>query len=37
MPRTQQAARAGSVSRALATDRLGVPAVLSFVLAGVAR
>ena len=29
-------ARAGTVSRALARDRLGVPAVLFFVLAGVA-
>jgi amino acid transporter len=33
---TQQAARPGRVSSALARDRLGVPAVLSFVLAGVA-
>ncbi len=37
MSRTQAAvSRPGSVSRALARDRLGVPAVLSFVLAGVA-
>jgi len=36
MSPTRQAARTGSVSRALAADRLGVPAVLSFVLAGVA-
>ena len=37
MSRTQAAAsRPGSVSRALARDRLGVPAVLVFVLAGVA-
>jgi amino acid transporter len=36
MSRTQQAARRSSVSSALARDRLGVPAVLSFVLAGVA-
>ncbi len=28
--------RPGAVSRALASDRLGVPAVLFFVLAGVA-
>jgi amino acid transporter len=33
---TKQAARPGRVSSALARDRLGVPAVLSFVLAGVA-
>jgi amino acid transporter len=33
---TQQAARPGRVSSTLARDRLGVPAVLSFVLAGVA-
>jgi amino acid transporter len=36
MSPTRQAARTGSVSRALAADRLGVPAVMSFVLAGVA-
>ena len=37
MSRTQAAAsKPGSVSRALARDRLGVPAVLSFVLASVA-
>jgi hypothetical protein len=37
MSRTHAAAsRPGSVSRALARDRLGVPAVLSFVLASVA-
>ncbi|HEV2376183.1 MAG TPA: APC family permease [Streptosporangiaceae bacterium] len=37
MPRTQTATRKNSaVSRALAQDRLGVPAVLFFVLAGVA-
>ena len=37
MSRTQVAGtRPGSVSRALARDRLGVPAVLFFVLAGVA-
>ena len=36
MSPTRQASRTGSVSRALAADRLGVPAVLSFVLAGVA-
>jgi amino acid transporter len=36
MSRTPIAARPGSVSRALAADRLGVPAVLFFVLASVA-
>jgi amino acid transporter len=36
MSRTQAAARPGSMSRELARDRLGVPAVLFFVLAGVA-
>jgi amino acid transporter len=36
MSRTQTASRPSSVSRALARDRLGVPAVLFFVLAGVA-
>jgi amino acid transporter len=37
MSRTQTAhGRPGAVSRALAADRLGVPAVLFFVLAGVA-
>jgi len=37
MSRTQTArGKAGSVSRALARDRLGVPAVVFFVLAGVA-
>jgi amino acid transporter len=37
MTRTQTAAaKPGAVSRALAKDRLGVPAVLGFVLAGVA-
>ncbi|HUY51923.1 MAG TPA: APC family permease [Streptosporangiaceae bacterium] len=37
MPRTHTAAtKPGSVSRALARDRLGVPAVLFFVMAGVA-
>ena len=37
MSRTQPAAaRTSAVSRALARDRLGVPAVLFFVLAGVA-
>ena len=37
MSRIQAAAsRPGGVSRALARDRLGVPAVLSFVLASVA-
>jgi GNAT superfamily N-acetyltransferase len=36
MSPTRQAARTGRLSRALAADRLGVPAVLSFVLAGVA-
>ena len=37
MPRTQTAqSKPGGVSRALARDRLGVPAVLFFVLAGVA-
>ena len=37
MSRTQTAgAKPSSVSRALARDRLGVPAVLFFVLAGVA-
>jgi hypothetical protein len=36
MSRTHMAGpRPGSVSRALARDRLGVPAVLFFVLAGV--
>ena len=32
----QAAARPGTVSSALARDRLGVPAVLAFLLAGVA-
>jgi amino acid transporter len=36
MSATRHGARTGRVSRALAADRLGVPAVLSFVLAGVA-
>ncbi len=37
MPRTQTTgSKPGAVSRALARDRLGVPAVLFFVLAGVA-
>jgi hypothetical protein len=37
MSRTQTApGKPGAVSRALASDRLGVPAVLFFVLAGVA-
>ena len=36
MPRTHTTAKPGTVSRALARDRLGVPAVLFFVLAGVA-
>jgi amino acid transporter len=36
MSRQQPRTRPGSVSRALARDRLGVPAVLFFVLAGVA-
>jgi hypothetical protein len=37
MSRTEATgSRPGSVSRALARDRLGVPAVLFFVLAGVA-
>jgi len=37
MSRTQATgSRPGSMSRALARDRLGVPAVLFFVLAGVA-
>ena len=36
MSRTQFAGKPSSVSRALARDRLGVPAVLFFVLAGVA-
>jgi len=36
MSRMQTRARPGSVSRALAADRLGVPAVLFFVLASVA-
>ena len=36
MSRTQAGTKPGSVSRALARDRLGVPAVLFFVLAGVA-
>jgi amino acid transporter len=36
MPRTQMTTKPSSVSRALARDRLGVPAVLFFVLAGVA-
>ncbi len=37
MPRTRTAGgRPSSVSKALARDRLGVPAVLFFVLAGVA-
>ena len=36
MSRQQARTRPGSVSRALARDRLGVPAVLFFVLAGVA-
>ena len=34
--RTSVAARPGAVSRALARDRLGIPAVLFFVLAGIA-
>ncbi len=34
--RTPVAARPGAVSRALARDRLGIPAVLFFVLAGIA-
>ena len=33
---TPAPARRGTVSRALARDRLGVPAVLAFILAGVA-
>jgi amino acid transporter len=36
MSRTQTTPRPGQVSRALAQDRLGVPSVLFFVLAGVA-
>ena len=36
MSRTQAPAKPSAVSRALARDRLGVPAVLFFVLAGVA-
>ena len=37
MSRTHAAGpRQGSVSQALARDRLGVPAVLAFILAGVA-
>ena len=36
MPRMQAPAKPSAVSRALARDRLGVPAVLFFVLAGVA-
>jgi amino acid transporter len=36
MSRTHMAAKPSAVSRALARDRLGVPAVLFFVLAGVA-
>jgi amino acid transporter len=36
MPPAQTASRPGAVSRALARDRLGIPAVLFFVLAGVA-
>ncbi len=36
MPKQLTAPKPGSVSRALARDRLGVPAVLFFVLAGVA-
>ena len=36
MSRTQAPAKPSTVSRALARDRLGVPAVLFFVLAGVA-
>ena len=37
MSRTHTAgSRPGSVSQALARDRLGVPAVLAFILAGVA-
>jgi amino acid transporter len=36
MSRTAPAARAGTVSRALARDRLGVPSVLAFVLASIA-
>jgi hypothetical protein len=36
MSRTAPVARAGTVSRALARDRLGVPSVLAFVLASIA-
>ena len=36
MSRTHMAAKPSAVSRALARDRLGVPAVLFFILAGVA-
>ena len=36
MSPTKTASRPGAVSRALARDRLGIPAVLFFVLAGVA-
>src|SRR5438445_9023182 len=36
MSRTHSTIRPGTMSRALARDRLGVPAVLFFVLAGVA-
>src|SRR5215472_5223701 len=36
MSRMQTASRPSTMSRALATDRLGVPSVLFFVLAGVA-
>src|SRR5712691_3100396 len=36
MSRTHTAPAPGTVSQALARDRLGVPAVLAFILAGVA-
>src|SRR5438105_15743985 len=36
MSRTRTAGKPSAVSKALAADRLGVPAVLFFVLAGVA-
>lgn len=36
MSRTAPVARVGTVSRALARDRLGVPSVLAFVLASIA-
>jgi amino acid transporter len=36
MSRTRLAARPGAMSRSLASDRLGVPSVLAFILASIA-